>query len=145
MGMYNGCCCNKVVFSGSSNASQAVGVNGTLTFVKNVSSGVDIASNSVTIHRPGIYLVNVSASGATTDAAGDVSIQIQNNGVPINGGYSATANSTAATDIVNLSTTGIVVVNQTNCSLNDQSATISVANTGVAATFSGMAITIVRL
>ena len=142
----NKCCCSKVVFSGSSNATQALGLNDTLAFNKNISANVDFANNSVTLCKPGIYLVNVSASGSMTGTTADnIIIQLQRNGVNVDGAYRSVANSTATTDIVNLSITGIIRVDETCCPLNDQSATITVANTGAEATYVNVTITVVRL
>lgn len=142
----NKCCCSKVVYSGSSNATQALGLNDTLSFNKNISANVDFTSKSVTLNRPGIYLINVSASGSITGAtAGNIIIQLQRNGVNLDGSYRSVTTSTATTDIENMSITGIVRVDETCCPLNDQSATITVANTGVAATFVNVTITVVRL
>lgn len=140
------CNCEKTVYSGSSNALQAVPVNGLLAFNKNIASDVTYTSNSVTVRRPGIYLVNVSASGALTGAtAGNIVLQLQRNGQNLDGAYQATANSTAADDIENISLTALVRVDPTECCLNDKSATISIASTGVGATFTNVMITIVRV
>ncbi len=140
------CGCQKVVFSGSSNATQAMGVNDTLSFTRNLSMGLDFTSDSVVIKRPGLYLVNVSASGAVTGAAAaDIILQLQKNGQNLEGAYRSIANSTAATDIRNLSITGIVRVDPTQCCMDDKSATITVVNTGAAATYSSITITVVRI
>lgn len=76
---------------------------------------------------------------------GDVTVQLNGNGSAIPGAIS-TVNSTAATDIGNLSFTAIVRVLPNCCAIQSNSPlTLTVENTGVEATYSNAAITITRL
>lgn len=70
-------------------ALQAIGANGFVEFVANTeTSGCSIVhtagSNTVQLISPGLYLINFNAD-LTADAAGDITIQMLNNGVALAG------------------------------------------------------------
>ena len=101
-------------------------------------------TSSIQLKRPGYYMVHFNASAAAT-ATGDITVQLNGNGSAIPGAIS-TINSTAATDIGNLSFTAIVQVLPNCCAIQSNSPlTLTVENTGVEATYSNAAITITRL
>ena len=99
---------------------------------------------SIQLKRPGYYMVHFNASAAAT-ATGDVTVQLNGNGSAIPGAIS-TVNSTAATDIGNLSFTAIVRVLPNCCAVQSNSPlTLTFVNTGVEAAYSNAAVTITRL
>lgn len=142
MGYYS---CDKAVFSGSLTAAQAVQQGAPVGFSKNLAAGVRYTDTSVTMYRPGIYLVIASASAATTaSAATDVTLQMQRNGTQV-GKVQATATSGSTTAYVDLVVNAIVKVDQTCCPFDDKSATITFVNSGAAANYSAVDVTVVRL
>lgn len=139
------CNCDKVVFSGSSVASQTVTAGSPVGFTKNLSAGVQYTDTSVTLRRPGLYHVIVDASAATTEAtATNVTLQLMKNGTQV-GKVQSTATSASATSVVGLSFSAIVKVDPTCCPLNDNSASLTFVNSGGSAVYSNITVTIVRL
>lgn len=129
--------------------AQTAASNSNLNFnVNSVLTGCTVSHSagapSIQLKRPGYYMVHFDASAAAT-ATGDVTVQLNGNGSAIPGAIS-TINSTAATDIGNLSFTAIVQVLPNCCAIQSNSPlTLTVENTGVEATYSNAAITITRL
>ena len=129
--------------------AQTAASNSNLNFnVNSVLTGCTVLHSagtpSIQLKRPGYYMVHFNASAAAT-ATGDVTVQLNGNGSAIPGAIS-TVNSTAATDIGNLSFTAIVQVLPNCCAIQSNSPlTLTVENTGVEATYSNAAITITRL
>ena len=129
--------------------AQTAASNSNLNFnVNSILTGCTVSHSagtpSIQLKRPGYYMVHFNASAAAT-ATGDVTVQLNGNGSAIPGAIS-TANSTAATDIGNLSFTAIVRVLPNCCAIQSNSPlTLTVENTGVEATYSNAAITVTRL
>ena len=95
-----------------------------------------------------VWFNSVDTSVTTTTieqaaAAGNLSIQINRNGVLIPGTVQV-ANSTAVTDIVNLTTATIVDIPR-SCACINNDAVITIVNSGIAGTFVNGAIQIVKL
>lgn len=139
------CNCDKVVFSGSLSATQAVTQGLPVNFSKNLSANVAYTDSSVTIKRPGLYKISVDASASTTaSTATNVVMSLDRNGTQV-ANVQSTATSASATDFVNLSFDAVVKVMPTCCPLSDNSATFTVINSGAAANYSNLTITITRV
>ena len=129
--------------------AQTAASNSNLNFnVNSVLTGCTVSHSagtpSIQLKRPGYYMVHFNASAAAT-ATGDVTVQLNGNGSAIPGAIS-TVNSTAATDIGNLSFTAIVRVLPNCCAVQSNSPlTLTFVNTGVEAAYSNAAVTITRL
>ena len=140
------CSCNKKsTINANFAASQAVVVDSVFNFPNVTRTGSSIVSNgsgSFTLDNAGLYLIIASVSGAGA-AAGNLSIQINRNGVLIPGTVQV-ANSTAVTDIVNLTTATIVDIPR-SCACINNDAVITIVNSGIAGTFVNGAIQIVKL
>lgn len=111
------------------------------TIVRRRESGINLSGNSVSISDCGsnYYKVTVSAS-FTVPTAGDVTLTLQQNGTNVTGATASTTISTASTEIGSLSFTAIV---RTFNNVGIDSLTI--VNSGVAATFSNIAMTVDKL
>lgn len=128
-------------------ASQTVTAGGPILFTNSNVTGCSIkqatTSNSEIIN-PGLYDVSVSASVATTGTAGNISIQLFQNGVAVPGAIS-TANSTAATDVEAVSFSVPIVINPNCCAVSNNLPTdLSVVVTGVSATVTNPIISIIK-
>ena len=101
-----------------------------------------VGSPTVTLRKTGYYLVNFSGvlSAAST---GLVSTQLYNNGVAIPGALSSITIDTAGS-LKNVSFSTVVRV-LNSCACIDNTANLTVVNTGLEATYSDAEITIVRL
>lgn len=100
------------------------------------------ANDTAVINRPGFFVIHFNASVSATDAAGDITVQLAANGIDIDGA-TATVSSTGVDDIVNISLTAIARVQYNfRCNTGNVPATITVINTGVAATYADAALTI---
>lgn len=140
------CSCNKKsTINANFAASQAVAVDSVFNFPNVTRTGSSIVSNgsgSFTLDNAGLYLIIASVSGAGA-AAGNLSIQINSNGALIPGTVQV-ANSTAVTDIVNLTTSTIVDIPR-SCACINNDAVITIVNSGIAGTFVNGAIQIIKL
>lgn len=140
------CSCNrKSTINANFAASQAVAVDSVFNFPNVTRTGSSIVSNgsgSFTLDNAGLYLIIASVSGAGA-AAGNLSIQINRNGALIPGTVQV-ANSTAATDIVNLTTSTIVDIPR-SCACINNDAVITIVNGGIAGTFVNGSIQIIKL
>ena len=126
--------------------TQEVAVNGLLTFTTDrILTGCTATRNGQTfqLNKPGYYYVTFNADGAATTAAGDVVVVLQNNGVVVPGAI-ATQTVAAADDAVNLAFTTIIRVPPSCCAV-DNTANLTLVNTGVAATFTNANINITKL
>lgn len=140
------CACNrKSTIDANFVASQALAINDVFNFPNVTKTGISVISNgsgSFTLNNSGLYLIiaNVSGSG---DAAGNIAIQLNKNGALIPGTVQV-ANCTAATDIEQLST-GCIVDVPHSCSCIDNTAIITLVNSGIAATYTNGNIQIIKL
>ena len=122
--------------------SAAVVANGTLplsTIVRRYGCAANLSGNSVSLSESGYYLVNISAT-FTAPAAGVVSIALQDDGVAVTGATASTTITTASTEVRTLNLTAIVRV-----FCNSAPDALTIVNTGVAATFSNIAIDVVKI
>lgn len=125
-------------------SSTAVVANGTLpltTTVRRRGNDINLSGNAVAINDCGsnYYLVLVNAT-FTAPVAGVVSLNLQQNGTNVVGATASTTITTATTEIRSLSFTAIV---RTFNNIGIDS--LSVVNTGDAATFSNIAMEVIKL
>lgn len=125
-------------------SSTAVVANGTLpltTTVRRRGNDINLSGNAVAINDCGsnYYLVLVNAT-FTAPVAGVVTLNLQQNGTNVVGATASTTITTATTEVRSLSFTAIV---RTFNNIGIDS--LSVVNTGVAATFSNIAMEVIKL
>ncbi len=144
--MYNCFACNRVVYEGISTATQTVAEEGNISFSKVLGAGDGLTTSEgvIQIAEPGIYLVKVSVTGATESAAGNMGIQLYNNTSAVTGALGGAYSSAPAAN-VNIAFSAIIKVPPTYCQLNDNSASLTLVNTGIEAVISNVIVTLVRL
>lgn len=126
--------------------SQEVAINGLLTFTTDrILTGCTATRNGQTfqLNKPGYYYVTFNADGAATTAVGDIVVVLQNNGVAVPGAI-ATFTTTAADDATNLAFSTIIRVPPSCCAV-DNTASLTLVNTGVATTYTNVNINITKL
>lgn len=134
------------MISSYNNTSQEVAINGLLTFTTDrILTGCTATRNGQTfqLNKPGYYYVTFNADGAATTAVGDIVVVLQNNGVTVPGAI-ATFTTTVADDATNLAFSTIIRVPPSCCAV-DNTANLTLVNTGVAATFTNVNINITKL
>lgn len=124
--------------------SSAVVANGVLpltTIIRRRGNDVNLSGNSVALTDCGsnYYLVNVTAT-FTAPIEGTVTLNLQQNGVNVTGATASTTITTATTEIRSLSFSAIV---RTLNNVGIDSLTI--VNAGIAATFSNIDMTVIKL
>lgn len=134
----------KSLISVATTSSAAVVTNGVLplgTIVRRRGNEVNLSGNSVAITDCGsnYYLVVVTAT-FTAPVAGVVKLDLQQNGTAVTGATASTTITTADTEVRSLSFTAIV--RTFNCQGIDN---LTIANTGVGATFSNIAMQVEKL
>lgn len=135
------------MISSYSLTSQAVAADGTLNFdTTRVLTGCTVkhadGTPTFTLTKPGYYYVTFN--GTITDtAAGIVTVQLLNGGVAVPGAEASITNA-ATTDERSSSFTTIIRVLPSCCAI-DNTTTLTVANTGIAATYSVANINITKL
>ena len=128
--------------------NQTITTNQTVDFNNtNILNGCSIDFNSgspsIYLRKPGVYLVTMDASVAEAGTAGVITMQLQRNGVNVNGAQ-ASIDSTAAGDTDSMSFTTVIKVLPSCCSV-DNTTTLTVLNTGVEAIYSNANVTVVKL
>lgn len=126
--------------------AQDVAVNGLLTFsTDRILTGCTATRNGQTfqLNKPGYYYVTFNADGAATTAVGDIVVVLQNNGVAVPGAI-ATFTTTVVDDATNLAFSTIIRVPPSCCAVNN-TANLTLVNTGVAATYTNVNINITKL
>ena len=134
------------MISSYNNTSQEVAINGLLTFTTDrILTGCTATRNGQTfqLNKPGYYYVTFNADGAATTAVGDIIVVLQNNGVAVPGAI-ATFTTTVADDATNLAFSTIIRVPPSCCAV-DNTANLTLMNTGVAATYTNVNINITKL
>ena len=134
------------MISSYNNSSQEVAINGLLTFsTDRILTGCTATRNGQTfqLNKPGYYYVTFNADGAATTAVGDIVVVLQNNGVAVPGAI-ATFTTTVADDATNLAFSTIIRVLPSCCAV-DNTANLTLVNTGVAATYTNVNINITKL
>ena len=134
------------MISSYNNTSQEVAINGLLTFTTDrILTGCTATRNGQTfqLNKPGYYYVTFNADGAATSAVGDIVVVLQNNGIAVPGAI-ATFTTTVADDATNLAFSTIIRVPPSCCAV-DNTANLTLVNTGVAATYTNVNINITKL
>ena len=134
------------MISSYNNTSQEVATNGLLTFATDrILTGCTATRNGQTfqLNKPGYYYVTFNADGAATTAVGDIVVVLQNNGVAVPGAI-ATFTTTVADDATNLAFSTIIRVPPSCCAV-DNTANLTLVNTGVATTYTNVNINITKL
>ena len=134
------------MISSYNNTAQDVAINGLLTFTTDrILTGCTATRNGQTfqLNKPGYYYVTFNADGAATTAVGDIVVVLQNNGIAVPGAI-ATFTTTVADDATNLAFSTIIRVPPSCCAV-DNTANLTLVNTGVAATFTNVNINITKL
>lgn len=135
--------CKSLIYVANTNSASVV-ANGTLpiaTVVRRRGSDVNLGGNSIVITDTGsnYYLVSVTAT-FTVPVAGDVSLTLQQNGTNVTGATASTSVTTATTEVRSLSFTAIIRTFN-SCSIDN----LTVINSGVAATYSNIAVSVEKL
>ena len=126
--------------------TQEVAANGLLTFsTDRILTGCTATRNGQTfqLNKPGYYYVTFNADGAATTAVGDITVVLQHNGVAVPGA-TATYTATIADNATNLAFSTIIKVPPSCCAV-DNTANLTLVNTGVAATYTNVNINITKL
>ena len=134
------------MISSYNNTAQDVAINGLLTFTTDrILTGCTAIRNGQTfqLNKPGYYYVTFNADGAATTAVGDIVVVLQSNGVAVPGAI-ATFTATVVDDATNLAFSTIIRVPPSCCAV-DNTANLTLVNTGVAATFTNVNINITKL
>lgn len=128
--MYN----NSLIYMINNGASSVLanGVIPLTTIARRRSRCIQNDSNSIILNAPGYYKVTATVT-FTAPVAGDISIEIQKNGVPVPGLVGSTTITTAETEIEQITLNGIVRV---GC--GEGAAALTLVNTGVAITTSNV-------
>lgn len=134
-------------------ATQDVVVNGLINlgqtyrkYCKKNNCGVktfDFTGNGITLSQAGIYHITATLVGSAP-AAGDVTVQLFENGVAVDGAISTQTITTADTELRTFVIDYYVLVDNT-CLLGRATTvadTISLVNTGVAATFTSVIVNV---
>ena len=125
--------------------TQNVAVDGLLTFTTDrILTGCTVTRNGPTfqLNKPGYYYVTFNSNGSATSVA-NVTIELQNNGIAVPGA-TATITPTAVGDTMNFAFATIIKVPPSCCSV-DNTANLTLVNTGVAAIFTNVNINITKL
>ena len=126
--------------------TQNVVTNGTLTFTTDrILTGCTATRDGSTfqLNKPGYYYVTFNASGAATSVVGDIVVALVNNGVVVPGA-TATVSPTVINSTRNFAFSTIIKVPPSCCAI-DNTANLTIVNTGVAATFTNANINITKL
>lgn len=100
--------CKSAIYTANTTAI-AVAVNGIIPLgetIRRFGTNLSQSGNTITARGRGYYDVNVSVSAEAT-AAGDVTVSLLSDGIPVPGA-TATVSATAAGDIVNLAFPGMI-------------------------------------
>ena len=136
------------MISSYNSVSQDVVVGGLISFDTNrIKTGCTVSHTEGTttfkLAKAGYYYISFNADVSASGAAGDVIIQLRK-GTDLIPGAIGTANSTAPTDISNIAFTTIIQVPPSCCAC-DNTATLSLVNSGIAATIANANINITKL
>jgi hypothetical protein len=137
--MCNDC---KATLLAYNNTNQVVAANSTISTPITSIEGCGIKfNNAATITRAGTYLVNISANALAT-TAGDLSLQLVNNGSNVPGAIAVATGTTTGT--LNLNVNYLLTVKK-SCNCIDNKAVLTLLNSGVGATYSNVVMTIARV
>lgn len=100
-------------------------------------------STTFTLNRPGYYYITVNADVASSDTTGNLTLSLYRNGVAVPGAESTSYAATASTSN-NLSFSTIVQVRPSCCAMSNATS-LTIVNTGIAATVANANIVITKL
>ena len=126
--------------------NQTVAANGLLTFTTDrILTGCTATRDGSTfqLNKPGYYYVTFNAVAAATEAVGELVVELQNNGVAVPGAEAASTTTTAGNND-NYAFATIIKVPPSCCAI-DNTAKLTLVNTGVAATFANANVNITKL
>lgn len=105
----------------------------------------EVTGDSISIQHPGMYAVTVTAT-FTAPAAGDVTLQLYEDGVAVPGALATETITTADTEVRTVSFEYLILVNCTRV-LNSTAIVknISVVNTGVEADISNIVVNVLKV
>ena len=134
------------MISSYNTTNSAVVSNGTINFTTDrILTGCTAVRNGETfqLNKPGYYYVTFNAIAAATTTVGELTIELYNNGVAVPGAI-AGATTTTAGDNLDFAFTTIVRVPPSCCAV-DNTARLTVVNTGVDATYADVNLNITKL
>jgi hypothetical protein len=134
------------MISSYNNTSQEVAINGLLTFTTDrILTGCTATRNGQTfqLNKPGYYYVTFNAIAAATTTVGELTVELQNNGVVVPGAVS-TYTTTTAGDNASYAFSTIIRV-PPSCCVVDNTARLTLVNSGVDATYTNVNINITKL
>ena len=126
--------------------TQTVAANGLLTFTTDrILTGCTATRDGSTfqLNKPGYYYVTFNAVAAATEAVGELVVELQNNGVAVPGAEAASTTTTAGNND-NYAFATIIKVPPSCCAI-DNTAKLTLVNTGVEATFANVNVNITKL
>lgn len=129
------------------NTTQTLNTNIPITLTTSTKTGCSIlfnnGSTSITLDKCGLYYINVSANAVEGGTAGDITLQLFNNSIPVTSAL-ATETSGTATDVVNLSFSKIIEV-KPSCPAINNTSVLTIVNTGIDAIYSNIIVNIFKL
>jgi len=131
--------CNNSLIYLATPSTASVAANGVLpltTIVRRRGSSIQQSNDSIILGAPGYYHVSITAT-FTAPAAGDVTLQLRQDNLPVTGATASTTITTATTEVRSLSFNAVVRVPCCGSTV-----TLSVVNTGVAINTSNIAINV---
>lgn len=134
------------MISSYNTSTQNVATGGLLTFTTDrILTGCTVTRNGDTfqLNKSGYYYVTFNADAAATAALGILSIELYNNGIAVLGAKTAST-TTVAGNLDNYAFATIIRVPPSCCAI-DNTARLTVVNTGVPATISNANINITKL
>ena len=134
------------MISSYNTTSQAVATDGLLTFTTDrILTGCTATRNGQTfqLNKPGYYYVTFNAIAAATDTVGLLTMELYNNGVAVPGALASATTTTAGAES-DFAFSTIIRVPPSCCVVNN-TAKLTVVNTGVDATYSNVNINITKL
>lgn len=134
------------MISSYNTTTQAVATGDLLTFTTDrILTGCTATRNGQTfqLNKPGYYYVTFNAIAAATTTVGELTVELQNNGVVVPGAVS-TYTTTTAGDNASYAFSTIIRVPPSCCAV-DNTARLTVVNSGVDATYTNVNINITKL
>ena len=134
------------MISSYNTTSQAIATNGLLNFTTDrILTGCTVTRDGQTfqLNKPGYYYVTFNAVAAATITVGELTVELYNNGVAVPGAE-ASYTTTTAGDNSNYAFSTIIRVLPSCCVVNN-TARLTVVNTGVDATYTNVNINITKL
>lgn len=126
------------------NSTQDVAVDGAInpgTIIRRFGQCVGLSGNGIQLNSSGYYDLKTSITLSSTEE-GEVTVTVLDNGIPIPGA-TATETIAAADDVVNLSI--VALIRQVECCYNPGPASLTFIVSGIPATVTNIASTVIKL